>query len=219
MDEPRLILETGLAARVATIVAPAIGDVGFRLVRVRISGQNGCTVQIMAERADGTMGVEDCEAVSRAVSPVLDVEDPMDRPYHLEVSSPGIDRPLVRAVDFARWIGHEVRIEMAVAAHGRKRFRGPLVAADAATATIRRSDAKESELADCALPIADMAEARLALTDALIDAALGRQSKPSDGAKPGSKPSANKGTQPKMTATDKKPPRKPDRRKQDRHDI
>ena len=130
MDEPRLILETGIAARVATIVAPAIADVGYRLVRVKISGQNGCTLQIMAEKADGTMGVDDCEAVSRAISPVLDVEDPMDRPYHLEISSPGIDRPLVRAVDFARWIGHEIRVEMAVPAHGRKRYRGELAASD-----------------------------------------------------------------------------------------
>jgi ribosome maturation factor RimP len=221
MDEPRLITETGLAARVAAIVAPAIGDVGYRLVRVRITGQNGCTLQIMAERPDGTMTVEDCEAVSRAVSPVLDVEDPMDRAYHLEISSPGIDRPLVRAVDFARWIGHEAKIEMAAPAHGRKRFRGELIAADHATATIRRADAKEGELADCPLPIADMAEARLVLTDRLIDAALGREPQV-PGAKPGAKSankSASKGSQPKMARKEKKPPRKPDRRRQDRNDI
>ena len=215
MDEPRLILETGMAARIATIVAPAIGDVGYRLVRVKISGQNGCTVQIMAERDDGSMGVDDCEAVSKAISPVLDVDDPMDRPYHLEISSPGIDRPLVRAVDFARWLGHEARIEMAVPAHGRKRFRGELVASDTTTATIRRADAKEGELADCPLPIADMAEARLVLTDALVDAALGRQPKPTAGPKPGLKKSASRGSAPKMAAKDKKPARKPDRRRQD----
>jgi ribosome maturation factor RimP len=217
MDEPRLILETGMAARIAVIVAPAIADVGFRLVRVKISGQNGCTVQIMAERDDGTMGVDDCEAVSKAISPVLDVEDPMDRPYHLEVSSPGIDRPLVRAVDFARWISHDVRIEMAVPAHGRKRYRGQLIAADAASATVRRSDAKDGELVDCPLPIGDMAEARLVLTDALIDAALGRQPKEA-GAKPGTKtgkkPAANKGSEPKMPLSDKPRGRKPDRRQQ-----
>lgn len=215
MDEPRLIIETGMAARVAAIVEPAIGDVGFRLVRVRITGQNGCTLQIMAERPDGTMSVDDCEAVSRAVSPVLDVEDPMDRAYHLEISSPGIDRPLVRAVDFARWIGHEARIEMAVPAHGRKRYKGVLVASDESTATLRRSDAKEGELVDCPLPIADMAEARLVLTDALIDAALGRQPQES-GRKPGS---ANKGSQPKMPRKERKPARKPDRRRQDHTDI
>jgi ribosome maturation factor RimP len=221
MDEPRLIVETGMAARVAAIVAPAIGDVGYRLVRVRITGQNGCTLQIMAERPDGTMSVDDCEAVSRAVSPVLDVEDPMDRAYHLEISSPGIDRPLVRAVDFARWIGHEARIEMAVPAHGRKRFKGILVAADATTAILRRSDAKEGDLVDCPLPIADIAEARLVLTDALIDAALGRQPQ-EEGRKPGQKAGqkpANKGSQPKMTPKDKKPPRKPDRRRQDHNEL
>jgi len=216
MDEPRLIVETGMAARVAAIVAPAIGDVGYRLVRVRITAQNGCTLQIMAERPDGSMSVDDCEAVSRAVSPVLEVEDPMDRAYHLEISSPGIDRPLVRPSDFARWIGHEARIEMVVPAHGRKRFKGLLVAADERTATLRRSDAKEGDLVDCPLPIADMAEARLALTDALIDAALGRQ-QPEAGRKPGPKP-ADKGSQPKLAKKDKKSPRKPDRRRQD-HDA
>lgn len=219
MEEPRLILETGIAARVAAIVAPAIGDVGCRLVRVKITGQNGCTLQIMAERPDGSMGVEDCEAVSKAISPVLDVEDPMDRAYHLEVSSPGIDRPLVRAVDFARWMAHEIRVEMAVAAHGRKRFRGALIASDATTATLRRADAKPGEVADCLLPIADMAEARLVLTDALIDTALGRRS--GDGVdaetakKPGVKRSFSKGSAPKMAPKLAKPSRKPDRRKQD----
>jgi ribosome maturation factor RimP len=215
MDEPRLILETGMAARVASIVAPAIADVGYRLVRVKISGQNGCTLQIMAEKADGTMGVDDCEAVSRAISPVLDVEDPMDRPYHLEISSPGIDRPLVRAVDFARWIGHEIRVEMAVPAHGRRRYRGELVASDAATAIVRRPDAKAGELVDCPLPIADMSEARLVLTDALVDAALGRQPKPVAGSKAG----ANKGSAPKMVPKGKKPARKPDKRRQDNHGM
>ena len=222
MEEPRLIVETGLAARVAAIVAPAIGDVGCRLVRVRITGQNGCTLQIMAERPDGAMSVDDCEAVSRAVSPVLDVEDPMDRAYHLEISSPGIDRPLVRAVDFARWIGHEAKIEMAAPAHGRKRFRGALVAADAGTATIRRCDAKEGETVDCPLAIADMAEARLVLTDALIDAALGRQPQAPGqkrGQKPANQKTANLGSQPKMARKEKKPARKPDRRRQDHHDI
>ncbi len=206
--EPRLILENGLAARVAAIVAPAIGDVGYRLVRVKITGMNGCTVQIMAEKSDGSMGVDDCEAVSKAIAPVLDVEDPMDRADHLEISSPGIDRPLVRAVDFARWVGHEVRIEMAVAAHGRKRFRGDIVSCDASIAVIRRSDAKETELADCPLSIADMAEARLVLTDALIDQALGRPAAPNP---KGIKKPASRGSAPKMAKT----PRKPDRRKQD----
>src|SRR5262245_37752432 len=86
------IVEPGLSARVATIVEPVIEQLGYRLVRVRVSGAEGCTVQIMAERPDGSMTVEDCEAVSRALSPVLDVADPIDRAYRLEISSPGIDR-------------------------------------------------------------------------------------------------------------------------------
>ncbi|MGL4240125.1 MAG: ribosome maturation factor RimP, partial [Beijerinckiaceae bacterium] len=110
MSEPRLIIEQGLAARVAALIEPAIEGLGYRLVRVKISGQDGCTVQIMAERDDGTMAIDDCEAVSRAVSPILDVEDPLDRAYRLEISSPGIDRPLVRSGDFARWLGHDAKI-------------------------------------------------------------------------------------------------------------
>jgi ribosome maturation factor RimP len=108
LNEPRLVTETGVAARVGTIVDPVLRDIGYRLVRVKISAQNGCTVQIMAERPDGSMTVEDCEAVSRAVSPALDVDDPLDRAYHLEISSPGIDRPLVRVSDFARWASQKI---------------------------------------------------------------------------------------------------------------
>ena len=110
--EPRIVTEQGLDARVAAIVEPVIEDLGYRLVRTSISAANGCTLQIMAERPDGTMTVEDCETISRAVSPALDVEDPINRAYHLEVSSPGIDRPLVRAGDFERWAGHEMKVEM-----------------------------------------------------------------------------------------------------------
>src|SRR5262249_13599524 len=94
--EPRLLTEQGVGARIAAIARPVLEGLGYRLVRVRISGTAGCTVQIMAERPDGTMTIEDCEAVSRALSPVLDAEDPIDRAYRLEISSPGIDRPLVR---------------------------------------------------------------------------------------------------------------------------
>ena len=100
LTEPRLITETGVAARVAAIVERSILPLGYRLVRTKLSGTNGCTVQIMAERADGSMNVADCELVSKTISPVLDLEDPIGRAYHLEVSSPGIDRPLVRASDF-----------------------------------------------------------------------------------------------------------------------
>src|SRR5882672_8722981 len=105
-SDPRLLLEQGPAARVAAIAEPVIAGLGFRLVRVRVSGLSGCTVQIMAERADGTMTIDDCEAISRALSPVLDVADPIERAYRLEISSPGIDRPLVRRSDFERFAGH-----------------------------------------------------------------------------------------------------------------
>jgi ribosome maturation factor RimP len=172
--ERRLIVEPGLAARVAAIVEPVLEGLGYRLVRVRVSGLDGCTVQIMAERPDGTMQIEDCEAASRALSPVLDVADPVDRAYRLEVSSPGIDRPLVRRSDFDRYAGNLVKVEMAVAVDGRKRFRGQVLGAEGDAARIRRDDAPAGEPADVLLPIEEMAEARLVLTDALIAESLRR---------------------------------------------
>src|SRR5205823_1883672 len=107
---------------------------------VRVSGLSGCTVQIMAERPNGTMTVEDCESASRALSPVLDVADPIERAYRLEISSPGMDRPLVRRSDFERNAGSAVKIEMAVPRDGRRRFRGVLVGAEDEAARIRRDD-------------------------------------------------------------------------------
>lgn len=173
-EEPRLIVDTGVAGRVAAIAEPVLAGLGFRLVRVRVSGLSGCTVQVMAERPDGTFNIDDCEAVSRALSPVLDVADPIDRAYRLEISSPGLDRPLVRGSDFARHAGHVVKIEMAVAAAGRRRFRGLLLGTEGDQARIRRDDAREGEEAEVLLPIADMADARLVLTDALIAESLKR---------------------------------------------
>ncbi|MFZ0602574.1 MAG: ribosome maturation factor RimP, partial [Roseiarcus sp.] len=126
LNEARLIEDSGAAERIARIAAPVLLDLGYRLVRVKISAAAGATVQIMAERPDGTMSIEDCERVSVALSPVFDVEEPMAQAYRLEISSPGIDRPLVRESDFARASGHETRVEMAVAVNGRKRFRGRL---------------------------------------------------------------------------------------------
>jgi ribosome maturation factor RimP len=174
LSEPRLVAETGLAARVAAIAEPVLEGLGFRIVRVRISGMSGMTVQIMAERPDGAMNIEGCETASRALSPVLDVEDVIDRTYRLEISSPGIDRPLVRRSDFERFAGHVVKIELAVAREGRRRFRGVLLGVEGDTAKIRRDDAKEGEAAEVQLPIADMAEARLVLTDALVTESLRR---------------------------------------------
>src|ERR1700733_9292186 len=126
LDEARLIGDSGPGERVGRIAAPVLRDLGYRLVRIKISAAEGATIQIMAERPDGTMSIEDCEAISVALSPVFDVEEPMSQAYRLEVSSPGIDRPLVRESDFARAVGHEARVEMAVLVNGRKRFRGRL---------------------------------------------------------------------------------------------
>lgn len=163
--EPRLIIETGLAARVAAIIEPVIEDLGFQLVRVKISAQNGCTVQIMAERPEGGFSIEDCEAVSRAVSPELDVEDPVDRAYHLEVSSPGIDRPLVRVSDFEAWDGFEAKIELHTPIEGRKRFRGLLDGVeDGATGLLLDNNPEDRVL----LPLDMIGDARLVLTDTLL---------------------------------------------------
>ena len=174
LDEPRLITETGNASRVARIVEGQIRSLGYRLVRVRISGQNGCTVQIMAERPDGLMGVDDCEAVSRAVSPLLDVEDPVPQQYHLEISSPGIDRPLVRVSDFARWAGFDCRIEMAVPVDGRKRYRGLLAGVEGEQVRIALPDIPEGVDPVAVLNIRDILEARLVLTDEVIAESLRR---------------------------------------------
>ena len=173
LDEPRLVTETGLAARVAAIAGPVLSGLGFRLVRVRVSGRDGMTVQIMAERPDGSFTIEDCEAASRTLSPALDVEDPIPGGYRLELSSPGIDRPLVRVSDFERAKGHEAKIEMAVPVEGRKRFRGEIEGAEGTDALMRIAGT-EGEMTTVRLPIGDMAEARLVLTDALIAESLKR---------------------------------------------
>jgi ribosome maturation factor RimP len=172
-DEPRLIIEPGRAARVAALAGPVLAGLGYRLVRVRISAFAGCTVQIMAERPDGTMAIEDCEAASRALSPVLDVTDPIEGSYRLEISSPGIDRPLVRQSDFDRYAGHVAHIAMAAPMDGRRRFRGTLLGTDGDAARMRVADVAP-ERADVLLPIGDMTEAKLVLTDALVSESLRR---------------------------------------------
>jgi ribosome maturation factor RimP len=174
LHEPRLIVEPGLAARVGAAAEPVLQGMGYRLVRIKISGEAGTTVQVMAERPDGTMNIDDCEAVSRALSPVLDVADPIDRAYRLEISSPGIDRPLVRRSDFERHLGHVAKIEMAVAEHGRKRFRGTLIGLEGDSLRLRRDDAKPDEPAEVLLAIDRIGEARMVLTDALVAESLKR---------------------------------------------
>jgi ribosome maturation factor RimP len=170
--EPRLITETGIDARVAAIIEPVITGMGYQLVRVKLSGQNGLTLQIMAERPDGTMTVNDCEILSTAISPVLDVEDPIDKAYNLEMSSPGIDRPMVRKSDFRKWAGHLVKCETSVMVDGRKRFRGKIVDVTDDGFTIERDQPAYGENAQVVIPFTALAEARLILTDDLIRDAL-----------------------------------------------
>jgi len=170
--DDRLIRETGIDARVALIVRPVLEAIGFRLVRARLSGQNGLTLQIMAERQDGTMDVDGCEEVSRAISPVLDVEDPIDKAYHLEVSSPGIDRPLVRKADFTAAVGHVVKMETAVMVADRKRFRGKIAAADEDGVTVERDQASYGDEPVVRVPWDAISDAKLILTDDLIGEAL-----------------------------------------------
>src|SRR6187200_742057 len=175
LAEPRLVVEPGAAARVSAVAGPVLQGMGYRLVRIKISGEAGCTVQVMAERPDGTMQIEDCEAISRALSPVLDVADPIDRAYRLEISSPGIARPLVRKSDFERYAGHLAKIETAIPFEGRKRFRGVLAGTEGEAVRIRRDDVAEGEPTEVLLPIEEMSEAKLILTDDLVTEALRRE--------------------------------------------
>lgn len=174
-SEPRIIVEDGLDARLAAIIEPIIADLGYRLVRVKTSRRNGMTLQVMAERPDGTMSVDDCAEISRNLSPALDVEDPIAGAYHLEVSSPGIDRPLVRRSDFERWAGHVARIETSLPIEGRRRFRGTLLGLDGEATGVKLDDAPAGSPDRVSLPLAAIGDAKLVLTDALIDETLRNQ--------------------------------------------
>ncbi|MEL7428571.1 MAG: ribosome maturation factor RimP [Pseudomonadota bacterium] len=174
MSDARTIVETGLEAKVANIIEPEIEDLGYRLVRVKISGVNGMTLQIMAERPDGTMNVAGCEEVSKAISPVLDIEDPINRMYHLEISSPGIDRPLVRLSDFTQWAGHVCKLETVRMIEGRKRFKGLITGVENNKITFRREAPAKDEPDEFVIAIGDIKEAKLVLTDDLIKEALRR---------------------------------------------
>jgi ribosome maturation factor RimP len=171
--DARFVAETGLAAEVASLCEPVLHSLGFRLIRVRISQRDGTTVQVMAERADGSITIEDCAAISRQLSPVLDAHDPLPGSYRLEVSSPGIDRPLVRPSDFRDWRGHEAKLEMREPIAGRKRFRGVIEGADGDAVKLMVED-QSAGRRSLALPIAGIAEARLVLTDALVRETLRR---------------------------------------------
>lgn len=206
LDEPRFATEHGAAARVGHAAVPVLADLGFRLVRVKISAGSPTILQIMAERPDGTFTIDDCEAASKALSPVLDLDDPVTGEYRLEVSSPGIDRPLVRMSDFRRAMGHEAKVELAVPMDGRRRFRGFLHAVEGDALVIRRKDNKASEPDTVAVPIKDIGDAHLVLTDALIreslraqadaeaaEAAASPDAEPAEGAEPAAPVEARRG--------------------------
>lgn len=175
-SDARFIGETGLAAHIAAIAEPVLADLGFRLVRVVLSGRDGSTVQIMAERPDGTITVEECAEISRQLSPVLDAHDPIEGRYNLEVSSPGIDRPLVRPSDFVDWAGYEAKIELKELLAGRRRFRGILEGVEGDEVRIE-VDLEQLGRQVVGLPIRLVGEARLVLTEELIREALRRAKK------------------------------------------
>ncbi len=175
LAEKRYIKETGLEARIARIVEPVAVDLGYSLVRIKITPENGCTLQIMAEDKNGRFNINDCEALSKDLSPVLDVEDPIDREYHLEVSSPGIDRPLVRKRDFERFAGHEAKVELHDMINGRKRFRGDIGPVDDEGVTIVLPDAPGGTDPNHKLSFATIADAKLVMTDRLMDMARAEQ--------------------------------------------
>ncbi len=181
----QLAAKSSAEARILALIAPTVAGLGYDLVRVRLMGgrnsRSPLTLQVMAERPDGSMDVEGCAQISEALSALLDVEDPIEREYSLEVSSPGIDRPLTRVKDFADHLGHEGKFEMAAHLEGRKRFRGAIVG------VVHAGEAVEIEAVDSkgtvervALALADMVDARLVMTDALIALSQSRQPQPAE---------------------------------------
>lgn len=174
MSDTRIIVETGVEAKVANIIEPEIEDLGYRLVRVKLSNINGSTLQIMAERPDGTMNVAGCEEVSRAISPILDIEDPISQAYHLEISSPGIDRPLVRLSDFVTWVGHTAKLETHQIVNSRKRYKGIIISVEGKLINFHREATPKDEEAEFVLSIDDIKDAKLVMTDGLITEALKR---------------------------------------------
>jgi len=157
-----LIAKAAIDRRLAEIVTPTIEGLGYELVRIRLMGGNTKTLQIMADRPEGGIDVEDCGKISVAVSAVLDVEDPIEEAYHLEVSSPGIDRPLTRLKDFDAWKGYEARIETSELIDGRKRFKGLIAGTEGDEVLI------EIEEGTIGLKFDWLADAKLILTDELI---------------------------------------------------
>ncbi len=162
-----LIAKTAIDRRLAEIVTPAIEGLGYELVRVRLMGGNTKTLQIMADRPEGGIDVADCAKISTAVSATLDVEDPIEENYHLEVSSPGIDRPLTRLKDFEAWEGYEARLETQEAIDGRKRFKGMLAGIEGDEVLVNLAEGPDG-MTTIGLKFDWLADAKLILTDELI---------------------------------------------------
>ncbi len=155
-----------LADRIAALIEPSLTAMGYDLVRVQIDGKRQARLQVMAERSDGSgMGVEDCAAISRHISAILEVEDPIDGAYTLEVSSPGIDRPLMKAADYARFAGHVAKVEMRFARDNRRRFTGTIKGLEGEVVVL------DTEEGSVSLPLAEIERAKLVLTDALLKSA------------------------------------------------
>ncbi len=170
--------QSELELRILDMIEPVAAGLGLDIVRIRVTGSQTPTLQIMAELPDGTMTVARCAKLSRAISPVLETEDPIKSEYHLEVSSPGIDRPLTRVGDFAKWIGHEIRVELGTpTADGRKRFNGTIVNEVDGVVELDLKDGGNAKL-----NVADMTRAVMVLTDKLIQAARAKGQAPIEGA-------------------------------------
>ncbi len=165
--------QSEIEIRVLDMIEPEAKALGLDVVRVRLTGARPPTLQIMAEKPDGSMDVADCAKLSRRLSPLLDAEDPIAGEYSLEVSSPGIDRPLTRKGDFAKWVGHEVRVEIGVPIDGRKRFHGFIAGETNGVAELNLKDGGAASI-----PVDEMVKAHLVLTDALINAAQAKGQTP-----------------------------------------
>lgn len=169
-----LISKTAIDRRLAEIITPVIEDLGYELVRVRLQGGKTATLQIMADRPEGGINVDDCAQISTAVSATLDVEDPIEDNYHLEVSSPGIDRPLTRLKDFGTFEGYEARLDLNQAIDGRKKFKGVLAGVEGTEVLINIEDKGQTHTIGLDFDL--LSDAKLVLTDELIKEML-RQKK------------------------------------------
>ncbi|MEM7619972.1 MAG: ribosome maturation factor RimP [Pseudomonadota bacterium] len=169
--EKRFFKETGPAAEIAHLAEPVLEELGLRLVRVVVSGRDGCTVQVMIDRPEEIVTVEDCTSVSRQLSPILDTYDPIKETYNLEVSSPGLDRPLVRLSDFQQWMDYETKIELRDMIEGRKRFRGHIHAIAENEVHIKLDLEGYENKQIIGIPVHLIESAKLVMTDELLKAA------------------------------------------------